>query len=124
MLRKNLRKKGEHYETLARQWLQTQGLSMIEHNYNCRFGEIDLIMLDENCLCFVEVKYRGSNDFGGSAYSLPVSKQRKITRSALHYIAHHRVYRNHAMRFDALLIQGDGADDASFNWIKNAFYGE
>jgi putative endonuclease len=120
----NLRKKGEHYETLARQWLQTKGLNIVEQNYHCRFGEIDLIMLDQDYLCFIEVKFRRSNDFGGSAYSLPVSKQRKITRSALHYIEHHRVYRNHAMRFDALLIQGNDGDAPRFNWIQNAFYGE
>jgi putative endonuclease len=120
----NRKAKGYHYENRAQEWLESQGLSPVTRNYSCRFGEIDLIMLDEDCLCFIEVKYRESMDFGGSAYALPVSKQRKLERSALDFISRNQKYRNHAMRFDALLIQANAGGDPSFNWISNAFYSE
>jgi putative endonuclease len=115
------REKGQQFETFARHWLEKRGLSAVAQNYNCRHGEIDLVMLESDCLCFIEVKYRNSLGFGGSAYSLPVSKQRKITRAAQHFIDHHRHYRNHAMRFDAVLLQGMQGSEPQVNWIRDAF---
>ena len=121
----NKRKKGDHFETMAQEWLKQKGLKTISRNYHCRYGEIDLIMLDQQaCLCFIEVKFRAGSDFGGSAYSLPASKQRKLTRTALHYLDNNRQYQQNAKRFDALLLQGDDHEKPSINWIRNAFYAE
>jgi putative endonuclease len=116
------RKTGHHYEQLALHWLQQQGLTSVEQNFNCRLGEIDLIMLDNQTLCFIEVKYRKNNAFGGTAFSIPASKQHKITRSALTFIAMHKIWQQHTYRFDALFIQsGTAASAHNFEWIKNAF---
>ena len=116
------REKGDHFEQLALHWLQQQGLQIIQQNFSCRFGEIDLIMLDGSSVCLIEVKYRKSNAFGGAAFSIPRSKQEKITRSTLSFSASHKAYQQHSYRFDALLIQPDsnGAEHR-YEWIRNAF---
>lgn len=118
------RDKGQRYERLAQRWLLRSGLKPVETNYHSRFGEIDLIMLDDATLCFIEVKYRGSNAYGGTAYSIPAAKQRRITQAALHFLTQHRRYQQHALRFDALFITPADGDQHDFEWIRNAFYAE
>lgn len=117
------RRKGLRFEDQARDYLRQQGLRLLESNYRCRFGEIDLVMRDRDTICFIEVKYRGSLAFGGAAAAIPVSKQRRIIKTALFYIASNDALAAHALRFDALLIQHLAAGD-QFNWIQNAFYAE
>ncbi|MDH3633696.1 MAG: YraN family protein [Gammaproteobacteria bacterium] len=119
----NLRK-GLQYEDLARDYLIEQGLGLLQSNYRCRFGEIDLIMHDGDVICFVEVKFRRSLAFGGAAVALPQGKQRKIIKSARLYIATNTRLGNRALRFDAFLIQRQPNGANEFNWIRNAFYAE
>lgn len=115
-----MRDKGHAYETLALDWLTEKGLTPVTQNYHCRYGEIDLIMLDQDVLCFIEVKYRKNNTYGGSAYSIPYSKQQKITRTALCYLSEIKKFQNSSYRFDAFFIQTSNQQE-SINWIKNAF---
>lgn len=116
------RDKGLQFEKKARDWLEQRGLRLLEQNYRGRFGEIDLVMLDGETLCFIEVKYRNSPAFGGAAYSIPLSKQRKITQTAMAYVQQHRNFQRSALRFDALLMQADdSASGISIEWIANAF---
>jgi putative endonuclease len=119
----NLRK-GLRFETRARDYLLQKGLVWLESNFRCRYGEIDLVMRDGDVLCFIEVKFRKSLNFGGAAASIPVAKQRKIVKTALFYLASQRHISNLAIRFDALLIQQQGVSGDHFNWIKSAFYAE
>ena len=118
----NSKNKGLYFEQQALHWLQQQGLKLVEQNYHCRFGEIDLIMLDHDQLCFIEVKYRNNRAFGGAAYSIPPGKQEKINRSALSFIGQYQQYQHLACRFDALLIQGQPGQH-KIEWIPNAFDG-
>ena len=120
---KNLRK-GLRFEDQARCYLQAHGLLLLQSNYRCRFGEIDLIMRDGDTLCFIEVKFRESLLFGGAAASIPAAKQRKIIKTALFYISAHKQLANQATRFDALLIQRQVDHSNQINWIRNAFYAE
>lgn len=117
----NSKHKGLYYEQQALKWLQQQGLELVEQNYHCRFGEIDLIMLDRNQLCFIEVKYRNNKAFGGAAYSIPAAKQHRINQAALSYISRYRKYQQLALRFDALLIQSLAGQRPQIEWIPNAF---
>lgn len=98
------RSKGMVYEEQALKYLKQQGLKLIHQNFHSRFGEIDLIMLHQNTLCFIEVKYRKSNLYGGTAYSIPLSKQQKLTQTALQFISSHKKYQQHNFRFDAFFI--------------------
>ena len=116
--------KGQYYEGLAREYLLEHGLVLLNANYHCRFGEIDLIMLEQEVLCFIEVKFRNSLGFGGAASAIPTQKQRKIVKSALFFLSSQRKFSQHAMRFDAFLIQRQSDAGHRLNWIRNAFYAE
>jgi putative endonuclease len=117
-------RKGLRFEDLARRYLGARGLCLQESNYRCRFGEIDLIMRDAETLCFIEVRFRRSLDFGGASASITRAKQRRIIKAALFYLSTRRQSMNQALRFDALLIQQQADGKQDFNWIQNAFYAE
>ena len=118
------RRKGLRYEERARQYLARCGLSLLAQNFRIRGGEIDLIMRDEERICFVEVKYRESTGYGGAASSISRAQQRRIVTTALHYLALHRELSTLAPRFDALLIQRRPDGSERIEWIRNAFYAE
>jgi putative endonuclease len=119
-----LRRKGLRFEDRARLYLEHCGLRLLEQNFYSRFGEIDLIMRDGETVCFIEVKYRNSRNFGGAASAIPRSKQRKIVKTALCYLASRRISANRPLRFDALLIQHNADGQNGIEWIQNAFYAE
>lgn len=108
--------RGAQAEDLAAAFLQRAGLKVVERNYRCRFGEIDLIARDGSTLVFVEVRMRSSERFGGAAASITPAKQRKLLRAARHFLA--GMTRTPQCRFDALLVNGQ---DLSIEWLKNAF---
>ena len=117
-------RKGLHFETRARSFLEAQGLTWLESNFRCRLGEIDLIMSEDQCVCFIEVRYRRSKGYGGAGASITRSKQLKIIRAAQVYLSQHRSLQNRALRFDALLFEPDFDGEMTCHWIKNAFYAE
>lgn len=110
-------KPGALAEQLAAQYLQQQGLKLLQTNYSCRFGEIDLILQDGNTRVFVEVRLRSSAAFGGAAASIDARKQAKLVRTAQHYLSGFRQLP--PCRFDAILMQS--IDTSNIEWIKNAF---
>ena len=119
------KRKGLHYENLAKKYLTQRGMTLVEQNYHCRFGEIDLIMLQHDVVCFIEVKYRNSMAYGGAASAISIQKQKRIAKTALFFIAGNDRLEQHSMRFDALLIQQQAdSDSLDINWIQNAFYTE
>ena len=120
----NSLRKGLRFEDRARSYLHTQGLQFVESNYRCRYGEIDLIMRDADALCFIEVRFRKSLDYGGASASITPAKQRRIVKSALFYLGGRPRALQQALRFDALLIQQQNNGKFEFNWIRNAFYAE
>jgi putative endonuclease len=108
---------GAQAEQLAAQFLQQNGLTLLQRNYRCRHGEIDLVMRDGDTLVFVEVRLRSRGDFGGAAASINAAKQAKLIRTAQHYLAAQP--RTPACRFDAVLLHAlDGSD---IEWLRNAF---
>lgn len=109
--------KGAAAEQYAMEFLQRQHLILLDRNYRCRFGEIDLVMRDGPVLVFVEVRMRSSRVFGGAAASITFSKQKKLLRTARHYLA--RLKTTPPCRFDAVLLSG--ANGQEVEWIKNAF---
>lgn len=107
---------GVKSEQQALSFLQAQGLTLLCQNYNCRFGEIDLIMSDQDCLVFVEVRYRKNNDFGGALASVNVRKQNKIIKTAKHYLA--QLDEEPYCRFDVIAISQCSEKPL---WVQNAF---
>ena len=103
-------------EKLAAEYLKRQGLVLIISNYRCRFGEIDLVMRDRKETVFVEVRLRSNRTFGGAAASITASKQKKLIRTAEHYLMEHG---DSPCRFDAVLL--DALVPEKLTWLKNAF---
>ncbi|MEE8058427.1 MAG: YraN family protein [Pseudomonadales bacterium] len=113
---------GAQIEQRACQWLEQQGLDYIESNYRCRVGEIDLVMLDQQQLVFVEVRYRKQNSFGSAAESVDWRKQKKLQKTAAHYLVHRPKHIKRACRFDVLAAQpGKQYNTLRWCWIKDAF---
>ena len=107
---------GAAAEAAAAAFLQKRGCRLLRQNYFCRFGEIDIIADDGGVLAFVEVRRR--QNLAAAAASITAAKRKKLTAAAGHYLA----ASGHAgdCRFDALLVDGQGA----VRWLKNAFGGE
>jgi len=114
------RQQGRHWEQVAEKMLQARGLRLVTRNYQCRGGEIDLIMLDESVLVFVEVRYRQSDRYGSGADSVTFTKQRRIIGAAKQFLLRHPFHVGRPARFDVVSI-GDGPTGVELNWIRSAF---
>ncbi len=114
----NKRELGSKYELRAAEFLKQNGYSILEKNYRCRFGEIDLIGRSEGYLCFIEVKYRSDSGYGFPSEAVDLRKIRRICRTALSYISFKKLPADTACRFDIVVIL-----DKKFTLIKNAFEG-
>ncbi|MBL4607723.1 MAG: YraN family protein [Pseudomonadales bacterium] len=120
-------KTGQHFEKFAEKYLKNNGLKLVARNYNCRFGEIDLIMLDAKTLVFIEVRYRNNPQFGTALDSITPAKQQKVIKSAQHYLQTNNWANKLFCRFDALGIIGGDTQQKDRNlsyqveWVKDAF---
>ena len=115
----NKRALGKKYEEKACQYLESQGMKIVEKNFRCRQGEIDLIGFHGEYLAFVEVKYRAENA-GHAAEAVTEPKQRKICRTADYYRYRHGIGENRAIRYDVVAIQGE-EEKPHIVWYQNAF---
>ncbi len=111
--RQNKRKTGTKYEKYASEYLKTRGYKILELNYRCHAGEIDIIADYEGCLVFCEVKYRYRKNTALEA--VDERKQIKISRTALYYLTEKHIV-NKECRFDVI-----GIEDKRINHIENAF---
>jgi putative endonuclease len=110
---------GHEAEQLAFQYLLKQGLQPIARNFRHRGGEIDLIMLHEECLVFVEVRFRESTSFARASHTVDHHKQQKIIRTAAVFGARNRRHAMRVMRFDVVAVEG--TPKLSIDWIRDAF---
>jgi putative endonuclease len=101
---------------MALKYLEGKGMRLIERNFRCRVGEIDLIMQDGASLVFVEVRLRTNPAFVSAGESISHRKQARIVAAANQYLAGKREV---PCRFDCILL--DKLDPESIEWIKNAF---
>lgn len=118
----NRRRLGGQQEQRALRFLDQQGLSLVQANFNCRVGEIDLIMRDrQGCVIFVEVRYRKSDRYGSAVETVGRAKQRKLRLSAAWFLKS-RNWQHKSCRFDVVGITGGGpAGEDRLEWIRDAF---
>ncbi|MBT6274773.1 MAG: YraN family protein [Chromatiales bacterium] len=109
--------KGKKAEALAADFLTSKGLRILERNYLCRVGEIDLVAQDGTTVVFAEVRYRSQTGYGGAIASVTRQKQHRIARAAAHYLQARRLT-DVSCRFDVIAL-GPAAQD--FDWIPGAF---
>jgi putative endonuclease len=96
-------RRGELGERAARKFLRRQGLKFLAANFRSERGEIDLIFRDNDCLAFVEVKTRSSEEWARPAAAVNATRRRRLSRTALDYL---RLLRNPAVkiRFDIVEV--------------------
>lgn len=95
---------GQTGEALAETFLKKHGYRMVEHNFRCKFGEIDLIAYKDKTLCFIEVKTRSSDAFGEPIDAVDRAKQKRLIRLANYYLFKKKVSDALPCRFDVVSI--------------------
>lgn len=111
----NKRQIGAFYEDAACKYLEKQGVRILERNYRCKMGEIDIIGSQDGYVIFFEVKYRKSEEFGQALSIVDLKKQKTISRCAAIYCMKHSYITQ--FRYDVI-----GITDTRIEWIKNAFF--
>lgn len=112
----NKRKAGADYERQAAEYLAENGMRILDRNFRCRQGEIDLIGRHEGYLVFVEVKYRSTSEKGYALEAVDYRKQCRICGVADYYRYTHGLGDDTSVRYDVVGVQG-----TQVQWIKNAF---
>ncbi|MGI8422627.1 MAG: YraN family protein [Chloroflexota bacterium] len=97
---------GDFGEDLAAHYLQQAGLTVLDRNFRCQAGEIDLIAQDQTELVFVEVRTRSGSAFGTPEDSVTARKRRKMAECALSYLAEHQA-RGRPWRVDLVAVELD-----------------
>ena len=120
-LRKRLAARlGRRAERRAERFLKARGLRTVARNYRRRSGEIDLVMLDDETLVFVEVRYRGASAWSSGLESVQRAKQQRLIRTAALYLDEHPQHRLRDARFDVV-----SASRRNYRivceWTPNAF---
>lgn len=111
---------GAFGESLATDYLSQQGYRVIERNFSCRAGEIDIIAIHGDTVVFIEVKTRSSERFGMPSEAVSTTKQRRIVKTALFYLQKNRLLDNMS-RFDVIEIITDEDNKSRINLIQDAF---
>lgn len=113
------RQKGHLYEDYAAQFLEAKGYRILERNYNTKFGEVDLIAIDDQTLVFVEVKYRSSDTYGKGYEFVTPQKLKRLERTIWHYIKAHACHLPHHYRLDVVSIDGPDYERATVSHYSN-----
>jgi putative endonuclease len=112
---------GLRSEHLAAEYLVCRGHRILDRNWRCPLGEIDLVTLDGDCIVFVEVRSTDRQATDRPAYSVDPAKQARLTRLALAYLQRHRLL-GRAARFDVVLVcRGKDAGKVRIEHLPNAF---
>ncbi len=110
---------GKKGEDIAVAYLKKEGYEVLERNYRCLFGEVDIIAKDGDTIVFVEVKSRRSEQFGVPQMAVGMEKQKKLSRISMKYLEDRNLYPCNA-RFDVVAVkifpEGGGVE-----LIQNAF---
>ena len=112
---------GNQAERQSEQMLLRAGMRLLARNYRCKQGELDLVMRDADTVVFGEVRYRRSARWGSAAETVDWRKQKRVVAAAQHYLLTHPHLANQPCRFDVITAQGNPADPASYQWIREAF---
>ena len=111
---------GQMGEKAARKHLKRHGLKILTANFRTDRGEIDLVCRDNDCLVFIEVKTRSSEDWGRPADAVDRERRRRLTRAGLDYL---RLLKNPPIktRFDIVEVLVDGQSVREIRHLPNAF---
>lgn len=106
-------------ELAARRFLRRKGWRILESNFQCRFGELDLIAKDGDCLVFCEVKTRSEGMIALPQESVTYAKQQKMIKTALCWLQSKDM--ELPMRFDVIAVTADAKGRLAVEHLENAF---
>lgn len=112
---------GEKGERLACRLLQELGIHVLVRNYRCGHGEIDIVVLDEDVLCFVEVKTRSNPKLYDPRFAVHKRKRRLLHQTARHYMACLDSQMVVHCRHDIIEVIREGKQFTTIRYWKNAF---
>ncbi len=112
---------GRRGEMAAERYLRRQGYKILERNYRCKIGEIDLIAQKDGRLIFIEVKTRRSSHYGLPEESVHPLKQKKIVRAAEWYLKENHAT-DRAVSFEVAAVDWPDGEEPEVRVIRNAFY--
>lgn len=113
---------GDYWEHQAALFLKQKGLKLLDQNYHCPAGEIDLVMRSgKDMIVFVEVRYRKHSQWANALESVGKQKQKKVIKAANHLMTTKKWHNRYHARFDVVAIQGD-QESHTIDWIEHAFY--
>ena len=113
---------GDDYEDRAVTLLEDQGLRVLERNFSCKIGEIDIILQDGAQLIFVEVRARSNRYFESAAGSVNLRKQQRIVRTAQLFLQRRPQWSNTPCRFDVIAFEPpQSGTRPRIRWIRGAF---
>jgi putative endonuclease len=116
----NNRKIGKENEEIASKFLTNQGLKIINKNYFTKFGEIDLIGIENKTIIFIEVKFRSNENFGKPFESVNIWKQEKIRNAADYYLSEND-FSDFDCRFDVVSLT-PSQNNFKIEWLKNQYF--
>jgi len=111
---------GKRGEDIAIKFLKEKGYRIIERNYRCPMGEVDVVAEDKETLVFVEVKTRTSTNFGLPEEAVSYRKKQHLSRIASFYLLYHKIKEANC-RFDVVSILTESDKIKDIHLIKNAF---
>lgn len=111
---------GARGEAIAAAYLKGQKFTIIERNFRCTCGEVDIIARDGKSVVFIEVKARRTLSFGPPQLAVTPFKQRQISKAALTWLAKNRLQETNA-RFDVIAILLREHEVPAIEHIRNAF---
>jgi len=111
---------GNAGESIAETYLKGQGFSIVERNFRCVCGEVDIVAREGRSIVFVEVKCRKNKNYGPPQLAVTPFKQRQISKAALVWLSKRRLYDAEA-RFDVVAIVLHKNDLPEIEHIRNAF---
>lgn len=112
----NTHELGTTQEQRVADWMQQRGFYIVEKNFRCKFGEIDLIAKKDGYLIFVEVKYRSNEQYGAPHEAVDWRKRQRISNAAVFYLKRYGYSMEHPCRFDVAEVSQD-----SIYLMENAF---
>lgn len=112
--------RGKQAEEQALNFLQQYGLQPLEKNYRTARGEIDLIMLDDETIVFIEVRARSNDVYMKPLESIDHRKTQRIIYASNHYLQRQKMSNDNSCRFDIVVLTGNN-NRPKIEWIKNAF---
>ncbi len=114
-------RRGTRNEQLALDFLFAAGLELVERNFHCRLGELDLVMRERDCVVIVEVRSRRDGQFLQPGLTVDRPKQGRIERAAAMFLASRPDLGEAPVRFDVVAIEEASDGPGKIQWTRDAF---